>query len=71
MADSVESMIGAHFLTNDDLGMTLKWISDIKLVPLEQSRLLECFANIKESTYAHLRHVELKQLNFSTEDDLK
>jgi dsRNA-specific ribonuclease len=26
MADSVESMIGAHFLSNDSLENTLKWI---------------------------------------------
>jgi dsRNA-specific ribonuclease len=35
LADSVEAMIGAHFLTNDDIAATLQWISDIKLVPLE------------------------------------
>ena len=35
MADTVEALIGAHFLTNDDLVKTLQWISDIRLVPLE------------------------------------
>ena len=41
MADVVESLIGAHFLTNDNLGKTLQWISDIKLVPLEQLDLIQ------------------------------
>lgn len=35
LADNVEAMIGAHFLTNDNLLKTMQWISDIKLVPLE------------------------------------
>jgi len=29
MADSVESLIGAHFLSNDNLYQTLRWIDNI------------------------------------------
>lgn len=35
IADSVESLIGALFLTTDDLRVVLSWIDRIKLVPLE------------------------------------
>lgn len=35
VADSVESLIGALFLTTDSLYDVLKWINNIKLVPLE------------------------------------
>jgi len=36
IADSVESLTGAHFLAHDSLVKTLRWISKIKLVPLPQ-----------------------------------
>lgn len=51
MADVVESLIGAHFLTNDNLMKTLQWISDIKLVPLEQLDLVSKFQDLDESSY--------------------
>jgi len=35
-------MIGACFMSNN-LRVTLKFISDCKIVPLEQARLLEIF----------------------------
>lgn len=35
IADSVESLIGALFLTTDDLRVVLSWIDRIKLVPLQ------------------------------------
>ena len=47
MADVVESLIGAHFLTNDNLYDTLKWISDIKLVPTSHLGVLDNFKNLK------------------------
>jgi dsRNA-specific ribonuclease len=43
MADSVESLIGAHFLSNDSLFHTLRWINDIKLVPLQALDKLDQF----------------------------
>lgn len=46
LADCVEAMIGAHFLTNDNLCGTLQWISDIKLVPLEQAGLFEWLKDV-------------------------
>ena len=39
IADGVEALIGAFFLSNN-LYKTLKWLSDIRLVPMEQARLL-------------------------------
>lgn len=61
-------MIGAHFLTNDDLAATLQWISDIKLVPLEQAFILRKFKDLKESTYPELKQVDLVSLPFFKED---
>ena len=42
IADCVESLLGAFFMSNN-LYKTLRWISDLKLVPLKQARLLEVF----------------------------
>ena len=39
LADGVEALIGAIFLSNN-LYHTLKWMSDIRLVPLEHANLL-------------------------------
>ena len=39
IADGVEALIGAFFLSNN-LYKTLKWLSDIRLVPMEQASLL-------------------------------
>ena len=42
LADGVESLIGAFYLSNN-LYKTLKWISDIKLVPLKEANLLSYY----------------------------
>mmetsp|Transcript_29796 Transcript_29796/g.28968 ORF Transcript_29796/g.28968 Transcript_29796/m.28968 type:complete len:162 (+) Transcript_29796:614-1099(+) len=44
IADCVESLIGAFFISNN-LHLTLKFISDIKLVPLKEAGLLDCIPN--------------------------
>ena len=59
MADSVESLIGAHFLSNDSLYNTLQWINDIKLVPLKPINLLESFKSFSECTFIHLKEIDL------------
>ena len=71
MADVVEAMIGAHFLSNDNLQKTLQWISDIKLVPLEQLNQIRTFDDLKESSYSHLKKIKLHELTFTKEDDLR
>ena len=58
-ADSVEAMIGAHILTNDNLRATLQLISDTKLVPLEQAFILKKFDDLKLSTYPELKSIDL------------
>lgn len=42
IADGVESLLGAIFMSTN-LFQTLRFISDIQLVPLKQARLLEIF----------------------------
>mmetsp|Transcript_18562 Transcript_18562/g.24964 ORF Transcript_18562/g.24964 Transcript_18562/m.24964 type:complete len:92 (+) Transcript_18562:1344-1619(+) len=42
IADGVEALIGAFFLSNN-LFKTLKWLSDIRLVPMEQAKLLSIY----------------------------
>mmetsp|Transcript_20079 Transcript_20079/g.27137 ORF Transcript_20079/g.27137 Transcript_20079/m.27137 type:complete len:191 (+) Transcript_20079:205-777(+) len=71
LADSVEAMIGAHLLTNDDLVKTLQWISDIRLVPLEQTGIFEQLSSISSSSYAHLKRVDLDCLPFTRSDTLR
>ena len=71
MADGVESMIGAHFLTNDNLMKTLQWISDIKLVPVEYLDLINQFKDLKESTYQNLKGIQLHEVPFTKDDNLK
>lgn len=71
LADSVEAMIGAHFLTNDNLLKTLQWISDIRLVPLEYTGVFKQMQNIRLSTFDHLKSINLCDLPFSRSDDLK
>ena len=44
IADGVESLLGAIFLSNN-LYRTLLFISDIQLVPLEQAKLMKHFPN--------------------------
>ena len=70
MADTVEALIGAHFLTNDDLVKTLQWISDIRLVPLEQTGIFNSLT-VERSTYDHLKHVDLLSLPFTRDDTLR
>ena len=55
-------------MTNDNLYKTLQWISDIKLVPLQQVNQLERFKNIKESTYSIIKTVDLNDIPFNKED---
>lgn len=64
-------MIGAHFLTNDNLLKTLQWISDIRLVPLEYTGVFKQMQNIRLSTFDHLKSINLRDLPFSRSDDLK
>lgn len=71
LADSVEAMIGAHLLSNDDLLKTLQWISDIRLVPLEQTGVFEQLSDIQKSTYDHLKAVDLCSLPFTRSDTLR
>ena len=71
MADVVEAMIGAHFLSNDNLQKTLQWISDIKLVPLEQLCQISQFDDLKESSYSHLKEIKLHELTFTKDDNLR
>ncbi len=42
IADGVEALIGAFFLSNN-LYKTLKWLSDIRCVPMEQAQLLSVY----------------------------
>ena len=65
LADTFEAMIGAHFLSNDDLCKTLQWISDIKLVPLEQAGLFDWLKNITASTYDHLKSINIVDLPYT------
>ena len=64
-------MIGAHLLSNDDLLKTLQWISDIRLVPLEQTGVFEQLSGIQRSTYDHLKAVDLRSLPFTRSDTLR
>jgi len=73
VADSVESLIGAHFLSNDNLLDTLNWINDIKLVPLDKVDLNTKFGNLMQnggSTFTHLKLIDLNRLQFDKEDCL-
>lgn len=71
MADTVEALIGAHLLTHDNLVKTLQWISDIRLVPLEQTGIFDELSEIKGSTYEHLKKVDLCSLPFTRSDTLR
>ncbi len=42
IADVVESIIGAHFMTNN-LRRSMQLISDMKIMPLEQAKVLDYF----------------------------
>ena len=72
LSDTIEALIGAHFLTNDDLCKTLQWISDIKLVPLEQSGLLSQLTHaVGKSTYDYLKTIDLLDLPYDKDDDIR
>lgn len=45
IADGVESLLGALFLSTN-LYTTLKFISDVQIVPYEQAGLLQIFKNV-------------------------
>ena len=70
MADSVESLIGALFLTTDNLQTVLKWIDHIKLVPLKALDQLEQFSGFKECTFSNLKQVDLQNLPFTRSENL-
>lgn len=71
LSDTVEALIGAHFLTNDNLVKTLQWISDISLVPLEQAGIFKQLDPDSPCTYEHLKKVDLCTLPFLKSDSLR
>ena len=71
MADSVESMIGALFLSTDNLRYVFKWIDQIKLVPLSPLNLVDCFEDFSECTFSNLKKVDLLSLPFDKSEKLQ
>lgn len=71
MADSVESLIGALFLSTDSLHKVLSWIDQIKLVPLQALDQLNQFASFAESTFTNLKQVDLQHLPFNQDENLQ
>lgn len=71
VADSTESLIGAHFLSTDSLRKSLTWINDIKLVPLP-IEILKQFDDFEETSFHHLRKIDLIKdcSHFKIEDNL-
>ena len=67
IADGVEALIGAFFLSNN-LYKTLKWLSDIRLVPMEQANLLGIYPD-EDLTFA--MSSDLDSYNFSVEDSVQ
>jgi hypothetical protein len=66
IADTVESLLGAFFMSTN-LYRTLKFISDIQLVPLKQARLLgELFPD--EDLTFKIAHYDLDQFGFEIND---
>jgi len=61
IADVVESIIGAHFMTNN-LRRSLKLISDMRIMPLEQAGILELFPD-KDLTFELDEDIDFYQLN--------
>jgi len=45
IADVVESIIGAHFMSNN-LRRSLQLISDMKIMPLKQANIIELFPDM-------------------------
>ena len=70
VADSVESLIGALFLTTDNLMKVLEWIDEIKLVPLEALNQVKIFKNFRECTFDNLRKIDLQKLPFKKHENL-
>ena len=66
IADGVESLIGAFFMSTN-LYKTLRFISDIQLVPLQQARLLEIFPD--EELLLDLK-LDLDSYGFQIEDSV-
>ena len=64
IADGVEALIGAFFLSNN-LYKTLKWLSDIRLVPMEQANLLQVYPD--ENLTFEMSN-DLDSYNFSMDD---
>ena len=67
IADGVEALIGAFFLSNN-LYKTLKWLSDIRLVPMEQAQLLQIYPD-EDLTFQLSANLDAYQ--FSMEDSVK
>lgn len=70
IADSVESLIGALFLTTDNLKVVLEWIDKIKLVPLEALSQIQQFSDFTECSFNHLKQVDLQKLPFTKSETL-
>ena len=66
IADCVESLLGAFFLSNN-VYKTLRFISDINLVPMKQARLLEVYPD-EDLTFQ--LGVDLDAYGFTMEDDV-
>lgn len=67
LADGVESLLGAVFLSNN-LHKTLRFISDIELVPLVQADLMKYFPD--DDLTFHLRD-DLDVFNFDLNDNVQ
>ena len=67
LADGVESLLGAIFLSNN-LYRTLLFISDIQLVPMEQANLLRHFPD-KDLTFK--LGTDLDRYNFTLSDTVE
>lgn len=65
IADSVESLLGAFFMSNN-LRLTFELISNISLVPLRQAYLLEQFPN-EDLTFT--LGEDLNEYKFDMEND--
>lgn len=65
VADSVEALIGAIFLTTDNLHDVLSFIDHIKLVPLTQINQLTPFIQFKECSFENLKLFNLQKLPFT------
>ena len=67
IADVVESLIGAHFMSND-LRKTLELISDMRIMPLRQAGVLEL---IPEGDLTFELHDQLDEYGFSMQDTVE